>query len=97
MFFTLLLLLLIIKIISINQFKWPWEERPIEELFEGPSLPLWIIAWVFLAVGLISLTVLIVYTKYGREISIRLSVITIVISSIFLGFAFHFFLLSAGF
>jgi len=95
MFFTLLLL--IIKIISMNQFKWPWEERPIEELFEGPSLPLWIIAWVFLAVGLISLTVLIVYTKYGREISIRLSAITIVISSIFLGFAFHFFLLSAGF
>ena len=96
MIFTLLLLL-IIKIISMNQFKWPWEEKPIEELFEGPSLPLWIIAWVFLAVGLISLTVLIVYTKYGREISIRLSVITIVISSIFLGFAFHFFLLSAGF
>ncbi len=96
MFFTLLLLL-IIKIISMNQFKWPWEEKPIEEIFEGPSLPLWIIAWVFLAVGLISLTVLIVYTKYGREISIRLSVITIVISSIFLGFAFHFFLLSAGF
>jgi hypothetical protein len=81
----------------MNQFKWPWEEKPIEEIFEGPSLPLWIIAWVFLAVGLISLTVLIVYTKYGREISIRLSVITIVISSIFLGFAFHFFLLSAGF
>ncbi len=96
MIFTLLLLL-IIKIISMNQFKWPWEEKPIEEIFEGPSLPLWIIAWVFLAVGLISLTVLIVYTKYGREISIRLSVITIVISSIFLGFAFHFFLLSAGF
>jgi len=68
-----------------------------EEYFEGPSLTLWIISWVFISIGLIALIVLIVYTKYGREISIRLSVITIVVSSIFLGFAFHFLLLQAGY
>jgi len=91
------IILFMIKIISVNQYKWPWEEKPIEEFFEGPSLTLWIISWVFITIGLVSLTILILYTKYGREISIRLSIITIVISSIFLGFAFHFLLLQAGY
>ncbi|MFW9987162.1 MAG: hypothetical protein ACFFC3_00740 [Candidatus Odinarchaeota archaeon] len=61
-----------------------------------PSLSLWVLAWIFLIIGLISLAILVLYTKYGREVSIRLSIISIVISSIFLGFAFHFFLLSEG-
>lgn len=91
------IILFMIKIISVNQYKWPWEEKPIEEFFEGPSLTLWIISWVFIAIGLVALTVLIVYTKYGREISIRLSIIVIVMSSIFFGFAFHFLLLQAGY
>lgn len=91
------IILFMIKIISVNQYKWPWEDKPIEEFFEGPSLTLWIISWVFMSIGLIALTVLIVYTKYGREISIRLSIIAIVMSSIFLGFAFHFLLLQAGY
>ena len=64
--------------------------------FEVPSLTLWILAWIFLVVGLIALTILIVYTKYGREISIKLSIFAIVISSAFLGFAIHFFLLNFG-
>ena len=91
------IILFMIRIISVNQYKWPWEEKPIEEFFEGPSLTLWIISWVFISIGLVALTVLIVYTKYGREISIRLSIITVVVSSIFLGFAFHFLLLQAGY
>ena len=61
-----------------------------------PSLSLWILAWIFLFIGIISLIILIVYTKYGREISVRLSVITVIIASIFLGFSFHFLLLSWG-
>ncbi|MFX1388240.1 MAG: hypothetical protein ACFE9M_13560 [Promethearchaeota archaeon] len=61
-----------------------------------PSLALWVFAWIFLIIGLISIAALIIYTKYGRELSIRLSILTIVISSIFLGFAFHFLLLSFG-
>ncbi len=61
-----------------------------------PSLALWVVAWIFLIVGIVSLTVLVIYTKYGREISIRLSILTVVISSIFLGFSFHFLLLSFG-
>ncbi|MCK4479085.1 MAG: hypothetical protein KAV01_01035 [Candidatus Lokiarchaeota archaeon] len=61
-----------------------------------PSLSLWVFAWLFLIIGLVSLTILILYTKYGREVSVRLSIISIVIASIFLGFALHFFLLSWG-
>ncbi|MFX1467404.1 MAG: hypothetical protein ACFFB8_01975 [Promethearchaeota archaeon] len=61
-----------------------------------PSLSIWIFAWIFLIIGLVSLTALVLYTKYGREVSVRLSVISIVVTSIFLGFAFHFLLLSWG-
>ncbi len=61
-----------------------------------PSLSLWIFAWIFLFIGLASLIILVIYTKYGREVSVRLSIISIVIASIFLGFAFHFLLLSWG-
>ncbi len=61
-----------------------------------PSLSIWIFGWIFLFIGLISLIVLIIYSKYGREVSVRLSVISIIITSIFLGFAFHFLLLSWG-
>jgi hypothetical protein len=85
------------NLIALNQIEWPWEERPPEEWYEGPSLILWVLGWIFLVIGLISLTVLILYTKYGREISIRLSIITIIIASIFLGFGFHFILLNFGY
>ena len=89
---------LITNIILQNDFKWPWEEeRPIEELFEGPSIVLWVLAWFFFGIGMVSLLILVLYTKYGREISIRLSVITIFLGSIFLGFSIHFFLLQAGY
>jgi len=61
-----------------------------------PSLTLWVLAWLFLFIGLVALIVLVVYTRYGREKSVRLSVISIIIASIFLGFSIHFFLLSWG-
>jgi hypothetical protein len=64
--------------------------------FEVPSLTLWIFAWIFLVIGIITLAILIVYTRYGREISIKLSVISIAISSVLLGFSIHFFLLNFG-
>ncbi|MFX1496872.1 MAG: hypothetical protein ACFFBH_05070 [Promethearchaeota archaeon] len=64
--------------------------------FEPPSLTLWILAWFFLIIGLISITILIIYTRYGREISIRLSLLAIIIAAVFLGFAIHFFLLNFG-
>ncbi|TFG29836.1 MAG: hypothetical protein EU532_02475 [Promethearchaeota archaeon] len=92
------LFLLIINSILQNDFKWPWEEeRPIEELFEGPSIVLWVLAWVFFGIGMVSLLILVLYSKYGREISIKLSIITILTSSIFLGFSIHFFMLQAGY
>ncbi|MBY8991076.1 MAG: hypothetical protein KGD58_10020 [Candidatus Lokiarchaeota archaeon] len=61
-----------------------------------PSLSLWVLAWIFLFIGLAALTILVVYTRYGREKSVRLSVITIIIASVFLGFSIHFFLLNLG-
>ena len=74
-----------------------WWERPFGEAFEGPNLLLWILAWIFLGIGATALIILILYTKHGREISIKLSVITIVTGSILLGLAFHFFLMNAGY
>lgn len=61
-----------------------------------PSLTLWVLAWIFLFIGLAALTVLVVYTKYGREKSVRLSLLSIVVASVFLGFSIHFFLLNWG-
>ena len=81
----------------IAQIEWPWEDRPPEEWYEGPSLLLWVLGWIFLFIGLTALIVLVLYTRYGREISIRLSIITIVVASIFLGFGFHFILINFGY
>jgi len=64
--------------------------------FQVPSITIWVLAWVFLFIGFISLSILIIYTRYGRELSIKLSIISISISAIFLGFAFHFFLITFG-
>jgi len=73
------------------------EVPPIpEEMFDGPSVWLWGLAWIFLFIGIVVLGVLIVYTKYGREVSIKLSLISISIASSFLGFSVHFFLLHHG-
>jgi len=62
--------------------------------FQVPSLPLWIFAWLFLVIGIISLLILLIYTRYGREFSLKLSIITIVLTSACLGFSIHFFMLS---
>jgi hypothetical protein len=64
--------------------------------FQFPSLTIWILAWVFLVIGLLALTTLVVYTKYGREISIKLSIISISIFAVLLGFSIHFFLITFG-
>jgi len=64
--------------------------------FQVPSLTIWILAWIFLVIGLLALTSLVVYTRYGREISIKLSIISISISAVMLGFALHFFLITFG-
>jgi len=64
--------------------------------FQAPSFILWILAWIFLIIGLIALTTLVVYTRYGREISIKLSIISIGSSAVLLGFSLHFFLITFG-
>ena len=64
--------------------------------FEIPSITLWVLAWIFLLIGIISVVVLILYTKYGRELSMKLTILSIVFSSVSLGFATHFFLTSIG-
>ena len=92
-----MLYLFLCTINLIAQIDWEWMDRPPEEWYEGPSLLLWILGWIFLFIGLTALIVLVLYTRYGREISIRLSIITIVVASMFLGFAFHFILLNYGY
>jgi MFS family permease len=81
----------------VFQIENPFEGRPVEEWFDIPSMVLWVFGWIFLGLGITAFLVLVVYTKYGREASIRLSVITIIIASIFLAFAFHFLLLNFGY
>ena len=65
--------------------------------FQAPSFVLWVLAWIFLVIGLIAITTLVVYTRYGREISIKLSIISIGSSAVMLGFSLHFFLITFGF
>ncbi len=87
-----------LKILSFFQWN-PFEPEPtipLEETFPGPSIALFVFAWIFLVIGIIALIVLILYTKYGREVSVKLSVVNIVIASSFLGFSLHFFLLHFG-
>ncbi|MHA1723567.1 MAG: hypothetical protein ACTSYC_07190 [Promethearchaeota archaeon] len=72
------------------------QEHKFKKLAELPSLLLWILAWIFFALGVFFFLVLILYTKYGRETSIKLSIITISMGSIFVGFSLHFLLLNFG-
>jgi len=60
------------------------------------NLPLWILAWFFLIFGILSLIVLLVYSKYGRELSMKFSIINILITSSLLAFSIHFFLITLG-
>ncbi len=83
-------------IIALNRFETVEPTKTVEEIYGIPSMPLWVLFWIFLLIGIVALIVLILYTKYGREMSIKLSIITIIIASTFLGFAFHFFLLNLG-
>ncbi|MEJ2279209.1 MAG: hypothetical protein P8Y70_15915 [Candidatus Lokiarchaeota archaeon] len=53
-------------------------------------------AWVFLFIGAAALVILLIYNKYGRELSIRLSVLTVIVASVFLGFSIQFFLEALG-
>jgi hypothetical protein len=51
--------------------------------FKVPSIPIWTLAWIFLITGLLAIVVLIIYTKYGREISIKLSLLSIIVAAVF--------------
>ena len=64
--------------------------------FEIPSLSVWVLAWVFSIIGLLSLIILVVYTRFGREISIKLSIVSLAFASVFIGFGIHFFLITFG-
>jgi len=64
--------------------------------FEIPSITLWTLAWIFLLIGIFSVVLLIIYTNYGRELSMKITIVSIMFASVFLGFATHFFLTSIG-
>ncbi len=59
-------------------------------------LHIYVWAWILTAIGIGFLSVLILYTKYSSDISVRLYAITIVVAAICLGFAIHLFLSNAG-
>jgi len=64
--------------------------------FQVPSIPIWILAWIFLVIGILAIVILILYTKYGRDLSIKLALLSIIFAAVFLGFSIHFFLISFG-
>jgi len=64
--------------------------------FKIPSVPIWSLAWIFLIIGILAIIILILYTKYGRELSIKLSLLSIIFAAVFLGFSIQFFLISFG-
>jgi hypothetical protein len=64
--------------------------------FQVPSIPIWSLAWTFLVIGILAIVILILYTKYGRELSIKLTLLSIIFAAVFLGFSIHFFLISFG-
>ncbi len=57
---------------------------------------LWSFAWLLFIFGVIVFIILLIHVKYGRELSVKLSIILIIIASVFLGFSIHFFLLCFG-
>jgi len=59
-------------------------------------IELYIWAWILVIIGIGFLCVLILYTKYSTEVSMKLYIITIVFSSISLGFGVHLFLTNLG-
>lgn len=65
--------------------------------FTVPSILIWSLAWVFSVIGVIAIVILVIYTKYGRELSIKLSLLSIIFAAVFIGFSIHFFLISFGF
>ncbi|MBY9007153.1 MAG: hypothetical protein KGD63_10380 [Candidatus Lokiarchaeota archaeon] len=54
------------------------------------------LAWLFVIFGMIVFVILLIYAKYGRELSIKYSLIFIITAAVLLGFSIHFFLLSFG-
>ncbi|MBY8982976.1 MAG: hypothetical protein KGD57_08510 [Candidatus Lokiarchaeota archaeon] len=57
---------------------------------------IWFLAWLFVVFGIIVFIMLLVYAKYGRDLSIKYALIFIIIASVLLGFSIHFFLVSFG-
>ncbi|MBD3352269.1 MAG: hypothetical protein GF364_12350 [Candidatus Lokiarchaeota archaeon] len=53
---------------------------------------LWL-AWILVIVGIIAVVALVVYTEFGRDPSIPLSILLIIIASVALGFSIHLFLI----
>jgi hypothetical protein len=53
-------------------------------------------AWILIVIGIISAVALVIYTEYGRDVSVPFSVTMLIIASVCIGFSIHFFLISAG-
>jgi hypothetical protein len=71
------------------QIEWQWPELT----FEGAYI---YFAALFILFGIISYGWLVVHVEYGRHFSKLKALFALILGSLFLGFAFHFFLLSGG-
>jgi hypothetical protein len=57
---------------------------------------LFVYAWILIIIGIIAAGGLVIYTEYGRDVSVPFSVTMLIIASISIGFSIHFFLISSG-
>jgi hypothetical protein len=71
------------------QFEWQWPEIT----FEGAYI---YFTALFILFGLMSFGWLAVHVEYGRHFSKIKALFALILGSLFLGFAFHFFLLAGG-
>jgi hypothetical protein len=71
------------------QFEWQWPEITFEGTF------IWF-AVLFVLFGITAFGWLAIHVEYGRHFSKLKALFALVLGSLFLGFAMHFFLLAGG-
>ncbi|MHA1453954.1 MAG: hypothetical protein ACTSRD_13925 [Promethearchaeota archaeon] len=53
-----------------------------------------VFAWLLIIFGVLAAIALVIYTEFGRDVSIPFSVIMILVAALCIGFSIHMFLIS---
>ena len=53
-----------------------------------------VFAWLLIVFGVLAAIALVIYTEFGRDVSIPFSVVMIVVTSLCIGFSIHMFLVA---